>query len=140
MGILLCEQIFWTFGFKIKACRQKLVTFCAHTHTHAAKLVVEMDIYLRCSYSVALQYGHYLHTHFFVCTVSVFNFRQNAISYALMLMHLSIAAHCANMFTLYIQSELPGPYNIIHHRIGPVLNYEYKRKQSFIVGVSSDQV
>ena len=34
------NKIFWTFGFKIKACGQKLVTFCAHTH--AAKLVVEM--------------------------------------------------------------------------------------------------
>ena len=30
----------WTFGFEIIACGQKLVTFC--THTHAAKLVVEM--------------------------------------------------------------------------------------------------
>ena len=36
------NKIFWTFGFEIKACGQKLVTFCAHTHTHAAKLVVEM--------------------------------------------------------------------------------------------------
>ena len=45
----LCEfcyanKIFGTFGDEIKACGQKLVKFCAHTntHTHAAKLVVEI--------------------------------------------------------------------------------------------------
>ena len=27
------NKIFWTFGFEIKAYGQKLVTFCAHTHT-----------------------------------------------------------------------------------------------------------
>ena len=34
------NKIFGTFGFEIRACGQKLVKFCAHTHTHAAKLVV----------------------------------------------------------------------------------------------------
>ena len=34
------NKIFGTFGDEIKACGQKLVKFCAHTH--AAKLVVEM--------------------------------------------------------------------------------------------------
>ena len=39
------KKKFGTFGDEIKACGQKLVKFCAHTHTHtrAAKLVVEMD-------------------------------------------------------------------------------------------------
>ena len=36
------NKIFGTFGFEIKACGQKLVKFCAHTH--AAKLVVEMIV------------------------------------------------------------------------------------------------
>ena len=30
----------------MRACGQKLVTFCAHTHTHAAKLVVEISLLL----------------------------------------------------------------------------------------------
>ena len=34
------NKIFGTFGDEIKACGQKLVKFCAHTH--AAKLVVEI--------------------------------------------------------------------------------------------------
>ena len=36
------NKIFGTFGVEMRACGQKLVKFCAHTHTHAAKLVVEM--------------------------------------------------------------------------------------------------
>ena len=36
------NKIFGTFGFEIRACGQKLVKFCAHTHTHAAKLVVRL--------------------------------------------------------------------------------------------------
>ena len=36
------NKIFGKFGFEIRACGQKLVTFCEHTHTHAAKLVVEI--------------------------------------------------------------------------------------------------
>ena len=36
------NKIFGTFGFKIKACGQELVKFCAHTHTTAAKLVVRI--------------------------------------------------------------------------------------------------
>ena len=35
------NKIFGTFGDEIKACGQKLVKFC--THTHAAKLVVEIS-------------------------------------------------------------------------------------------------
>ena len=35
------NKIFRTFGDEIKACGQKLVKFCAHTH--AAQLVVEMS-------------------------------------------------------------------------------------------------
>ena len=31
-----------TFGFEMRACGQKFVNFCARTHTHAAKLVVEI--------------------------------------------------------------------------------------------------
>ena len=34
------NKIFGTFGDEIKACGQKLVKFCAHTH--AAQLVVEI--------------------------------------------------------------------------------------------------
>ena len=37
------NKIFGTFGDEIKACGQKLVKLCTHTHTHAAKLVVEID-------------------------------------------------------------------------------------------------
>ena len=35
---------FGRFGFEMRACGQKLVKFCAHTHTHAraAKLVVRI--------------------------------------------------------------------------------------------------
>ena len=36
------NKIFGTFGFEIKACGQKLVKFCTHTHTTAAKLVVRI--------------------------------------------------------------------------------------------------
>ena len=36
------NKIFGTFGDEIKACGQKLVKFCAHTH--AAKLVVEISV------------------------------------------------------------------------------------------------
>ena len=38
------NQIFGTYGFKIRACGQKCVKFCAQTHTHttAAKLVVRI--------------------------------------------------------------------------------------------------
>ena len=36
------KKKFGTFGDEIKACGQKLVKFCTNTHTHAAKLVVEM--------------------------------------------------------------------------------------------------
>ena len=42
MGILLCQHNFRDVWIRNKIVRQKLVTFCAHTHTHAAKLVVEM--------------------------------------------------------------------------------------------------
>ena len=38
------NKIFGTFGDEIKACGQKLVKFCTHTHTHAAKLVVEISL------------------------------------------------------------------------------------------------
>ena len=37
------NKIFGTFEDEIRASGQKLVKFCAHTHTHAAKLVVRMD-------------------------------------------------------------------------------------------------
>ena len=37
------NNIFGTFGFEMKVCGQKLVKFCAHTHTHAAQLVVRVD-------------------------------------------------------------------------------------------------
>ena len=48
MRILLCEQFFFgTFGFEMRACGQKLVKFCAHTHTHAAKLVARIYTYAR---------------------------------------------------------------------------------------------
>ena len=40
------NKIFGTFGVEMRACRQKLVKFCAHTHTHAAKLVVEIADYI----------------------------------------------------------------------------------------------
>ena len=38
------NKFFGTYGFEIRACGQKLVKFCAHTHTHttAAKLVVRI--------------------------------------------------------------------------------------------------
>ena len=42
------NKIFGTFGFEMRACGQKLVTFCTlthihtHTHTTAAKLVVRI--------------------------------------------------------------------------------------------------
>ena len=36
------KQIYGTFGVEMRAYGQKLVKFCTHTHTHAAKLVVEM--------------------------------------------------------------------------------------------------
>ena len=36
------NKIFGKFGFEIRACGQKLVKFCTHTHTTAAKLVVRM--------------------------------------------------------------------------------------------------
>ena len=36
------NKIFGTYGFEIRACGQKLVKFCAHTHTTAAKLVVRI--------------------------------------------------------------------------------------------------
>ena len=36
------NKIFGTFGFEIRACGQKLVKFCAHTH--AAKLVVRFSL------------------------------------------------------------------------------------------------
>ena len=41
------NKIFGPYGFEIRACGQKLVNFCAHTHTHttAAKLVVRIYIY-----------------------------------------------------------------------------------------------
>ena len=43
------NKIFGTFGFEIKACGQKLVKFCTHTHTTAAKLVVRIAwLYLYC--------------------------------------------------------------------------------------------
>ena len=44
MGILLCEHNFRDVWRRNKSVGQKLVTFCAHTHTHtrAAKLVVRM--------------------------------------------------------------------------------------------------
>ena len=37
------NKIFGRFGFEMRACGQKLVKFCAHTHTHAAKLVVRIS-------------------------------------------------------------------------------------------------
>ena len=40
MGKLLCEKNYGTFGVEMRAYGQKLVKFC--THTHAAKLVVEI--------------------------------------------------------------------------------------------------
>ena len=45
------NKIFGTFGDEIKACGQKLVKFCAHTH--AAKLVVEMinAINFKCAFT-----------------------------------------------------------------------------------------
>ena len=36
------KKKFGTFGDEIKAYGQKLVKFCTHTHTRAAKLVVEI--------------------------------------------------------------------------------------------------
>ena len=36
------NKIFGTYGFEIRACGQKLVKFCAHTHTTSAKLVVRI--------------------------------------------------------------------------------------------------
>ena len=36
------NKIVGTFGVEMRASGQKLVTFCANTHTHAAKLVVAM--------------------------------------------------------------------------------------------------
>ena len=43
MGILLCEQNFRDVWRRNKSVGQKLVKFCAHTHTHTrAKLVVRM--------------------------------------------------------------------------------------------------
>ena len=39
------NKIFGTFGDEIKAYGQKLVKLCTHTHTHAAKLVVEMCLH-----------------------------------------------------------------------------------------------
>ena len=35
------NKIYGTFGVEMRAHGQKLVKFCTHTHTHAAKLVVE---------------------------------------------------------------------------------------------------
>ena len=37
------KKIYGTFGVEIRAYGQKLVKFCTHTHTRAAKLVVEMS-------------------------------------------------------------------------------------------------
>ncbi len=37
------EKIYGTFGVEMRAYGQKLVKFCTHTHTHAAKLVVEIS-------------------------------------------------------------------------------------------------
>ena len=39
------NKIFGTFGVEMRALGHKLVKFCTLTHTHAAKLVVEMCIY-----------------------------------------------------------------------------------------------
>ena len=36
------KKIYGTFGVEMRAYGQKLVKFCTHTHTHAAKLVVEI--------------------------------------------------------------------------------------------------
>ena len=36
------KKIYGTFGVKMRAYGQKLVKFCTHTHTRAAKLVVEI--------------------------------------------------------------------------------------------------
>ena len=38
------KKIYGTFGVEMRAYGQKLVKFCIHTHTHAAKLVVEMSL------------------------------------------------------------------------------------------------
>ena len=45
------NKIFGTFEEEIRACGQKWVTFCTHTHTHAAKLVVRMNIFCYCIHS-----------------------------------------------------------------------------------------
>ena len=37
------KKNYGTFGVEMRAYGQKLVKFCTHTHTHAAKLVVEMN-------------------------------------------------------------------------------------------------
>ena len=42
------NTIFGTFGDEIKAFGQKFVKFCTHTHTHAAKLVVEIMASIVC--------------------------------------------------------------------------------------------
>ena len=39
------NKIFGTFGFEMRTCGQKLFKFCAHTHTHAAKLVVRLYLF-----------------------------------------------------------------------------------------------
>ena len=39
------KKIYGTFGVEMRAYGQKLVQFCKHTHTHAAKLVVEIYIW-----------------------------------------------------------------------------------------------
>ena len=44
MGILLCEKKFGKFEEEMRAYGQKWVTFCTHTHTHAATLVVRMKL------------------------------------------------------------------------------------------------
>ena len=37
------KTIYGTFGVEMRTYRQKLVKFCTHRHTHAAKLVVEIE-------------------------------------------------------------------------------------------------
>ena len=39
------KTFYGTFGVEMRAYGQKLVKFCTHTHTHAAKLVVEIAVY-----------------------------------------------------------------------------------------------
>ena len=51
--ICYANKIFGTFEFEIKACGQKLVKFCAHTHTRAAKLVVEIGAFTVTSFAVS---------------------------------------------------------------------------------------